>query len=66
MGNGIENIKDFYDFKSDKFQNFEYLFLVEDQTCNKSKKVTVHATGIIVAKDRLIYFIGNQFKVYEL
>lgn len=61
--NSVTDLKDVYDNRSSKFQNFAYVFNVEKDDI--SKKVEVWATSLIVATDHLRFAIGNSFKITE-
>lgn len=61
MNKTLSELKDVYDFRSDKFQNFEYQFTVKDKSSSNSRKVHVWATSEMVAKQKLSWCIGiNQ------
>ena len=61
----INDIQEFYDYRSSKYQNFAYKLKVISISNNLEREVEVYATSLLVAIDNLQDEIGDKFKIIE-
>jgi hypothetical protein len=61
----IAQLREVYDYRSVKSQNFAFKFKITDIVHNESKIIEVYASSMTVAKDRLLNEIGRQFQISE-